>query len=176
MFIEVIAAALLIGLISGGKFSNLGRLSFRYVYAIFGAYLLQVGIDFLSPRYGFWGYPYLHILSYLILFFALVGNRKFPGMYLILAGTLLNFVVIAINGGLMPVRADIIPPEAAAMLATGHGGGHGLLTGATRWGFLADVFFISLLNQKQLISIGDMVIDIGVLVLIILGMRNSRKV
>ncbi|MCL4441480.1 MAG: DUF5317 domain-containing protein [Firmicutes bacterium] len=176
MFIEVLVAAIIVGLLSRGKLANLGRLDFRYVYVIFAAFLIQVGIDFWAPRQGFWGYPYLHIVSYILLFFALIRNRRLPGVSLILAGTALNFVVVALNGGQMPVRADIIPTQLAAALAAGHGGTHGLLTGATRLGFLADRIYISFLNQNQLVSLGDIVIDLGVLILVILGMRKAQEI
>ncbi|MHB9094992.1 MAG: DUF5317 domain-containing protein [Eubacteriales bacterium] len=176
MLIEALIGAIIVGLLSGGKFFNLGRLDFKYAYTIFAAFLIQVGIDFWAPSHVFWGYPYLHFASYILLFLALIQNRKLPGVYLILAGTALNFAVIALNGGQMPVRADVIPREMAAALAAGHGGTHGLLTGTTRLGFLADRIYISFLNQNQLVSLGDIVIDLGVLILVILGMRKTREI
>jgi len=172
MFIETLIFALIIGLVMKGKITNLGRLNFRYVYIIFLAYLIQVGIDFAALRYTFRGYPYLHIISYLLLFFALYKNRLIPGIRYILGGTAMNFAVIAANGGRMPVRADVIPDKLAEILATAQGGTHVLMNESTRLAFLADIFYISLPYQHMLISMGDIIIDLGILVLVVRGMRR----
>ena len=174
MFIEVLVIAIIIGLIQRGKFTNLGRLNFKYIYLVFAAYLIQVGIGFWAPRYAFGGYPYLHIGSYLLLLLVLRKNRHLPGMNYILGGTVMNFAVIAVNGGYMPVRADVIPKSMAAALATGHGGTHALMTASTKLGFLADIFYISLPYQKQLISMGDIIINVGLVILVILGMKKGK--
>lgn len=173
MFLEVIIIAILVGLITGGKMANLGRLDFKYFYMVIAAYVIQAGIDYWAPGNLFGGYPYLHLVSYFCLFFVLFQNRRLPGMYFILAGTLLNFIVIALNGGQMPVSPDILPPDLSQALATGHGGTHSLITGNTKMKFLADIFYIAYFNQKQMISIGDIIMDIGAFLLVILGMRKS---
>ena len=174
MFFEIIIAAVIIGLIAGGRFSNLSSLNIKYVYAILIAYLIQAGIDFGAPRWEFGGYPFLHTLSYVILLFALAKNRHLPGMQLILAGTLLNFAVIAFNGGQMPVRTDVIPAQLTDVLASGKGGTHGLMTDDTYLAFLADIFYIRLPYQHQLISIGDILINAGVVALIIKGVKGIK--
>ncbi len=171
MFLEVIALAVIIGLVLRGRFMNLGRLNIKYIYVILFAYLLQAAIDFWAPRHAFWGYPYIHVFSYFLLFFALVRNRSIPGMYFILAGTIMNFLVIVLNGG-MPVKGDVLPRQLAAAFATGHGGTHVLLTAGTRLSFLADIIYVVLPYQHQLLSIGDVIINVGVLVLVIKGMRG----
>jgi len=173
MFFEIIIAAVIIGMVTGGRFSNLSQLKIKFIYVIVLAYLIQVGIDFGAPRWEFGGYSYLHTLSYLILLFALVKNRSIPGMQLIIAGTLLNFAVIALNAGQMPVRADVIPAQMAE--ASGKGGTHGLMTGETTLAFLADIFYIKLPYQHQLISIGDILLNAGVLALIVKGIRGKTQ-
>ncbi len=172
MFIEALIIAVIIGLVSGGRLANLGRMNFRYVYMIIAAFLIQIGIDIWAPRQVFWGYPSLHVISYILLVSALWKNRPLPGMNYILGGTVMNFVVIAVNGGRMPVRADVIPPQLAKVLATGHGGTHVLMTEATRLGFLADIFYVSLPYKHILISMGDIIINVGILVLVVRGMKR----
>lgn len=172
MFELAFVAAVIIGLVLGGKFKNLSRLEFKYIYLVFAAFLIQLGIDLLAPRQPWGGYPYLHIFSYGLLFFTMIKNRHLPGMYFILAGTALNFVVIALNGGQMPVRPDVIPRDMAEVMAAGGGGTHGLLLENTRLGFLGDILYVSLPYQKQLISVGDLVIDVGLLIFIIQGMKG----
>lgn len=173
MLMVVIIAAILISLVSGGRIANLGRLDFRYFYLVLAAYLIQAGIDYWAPGHWMGGYPYLHIVSYFVLFFVLWHNRRLPGMYLILLGTLLNFTVIALNGGQMPVSAHFLPPKLAQTLGAGHGGTHGLLSGNTKLKFLADTIYIAYLNHKELISFGDIAIDAGAFVLVIAGTRKN---
>lgn len=173
MFLEVLAAATIIGLVAGGKLSNLGNLNIKYIYLIAASFLIQAGIEFLDPRYACGGYPYLHVFSYFILFFTLGQNRQMPGIYVILAGTALNFVVIALNGGRMPVRPDVLPQQLAAVMAAGRGGTHQLITESTRFQFLADKMYVVLPYQHQLISIGDIFINVGLLILVIWGMREG---
>ncbi|WP_418790996.1 DUF5317 domain-containing protein [Phosphitispora sp. TUW77] len=175
MFFELIIIALIIGLVTGGRFSRLSQLNFRFIYFIILAYLIQVGIDFGAPRWDFGGYSYLHNISYLILLFALIKNRNIPGMQIIIAGTLLNFAVIVLNNGQMPVRFDVIPAHMAEFLASGKGGTHGLISGETLLPFLADIFYIKLPYQHQLISIGDILINAGIMALIIKGLRGKTQ-
>lgn len=176
MFIEVIIIAILVGLIMGGKIANLGRINFKYFYLIIAAYVIQAGVDYWANGHLFGGSPYLHLVSYLILFFVLWQNRQLPGMYLIIIGTLLNFIVIALNGGQMPVNPTMLPSELSQALAAGHGGTHGLITGNTRVKFLADIFHIAYFNRNQLISIGDTIMDVGVFLLVIIGMKKTQNI
>lgn len=175
MFIEVIVVAILVGLIIGGKITNLGKIDFKYFYLVIAAYLIQAGIDYWATGRLFGGSPYLHLVSYFILFFVLWQNRRLPGMYLIITGTLLNFIVIALNRGQMPVDPNVLPSNLIQALAEGHGGTHGLITGSTKMKFLADIFHITYFNRNQLISIGDIIMDVGVFLLVLMGMRRSGE-
>lgn len=174
MFIEIIFIGIMIGLASGGSVYGLGRLELKFIYVIFTAYLIKAGIDFFAPGYHWGGYPYLHLFSYLLLFFALWKNKQIPGIYSISAGTALNFIVIVFNGGQMPVRADVIPNEMARVLAAGFGGTHGLLVEGTKFKFLADIFYLALPYQHQLLSAGDFLIDVGILILLVKATRSSK--
>ena len=171
MILETLAAAFIIGLIWGGRLTNLGSLQFRYIAFIFLAYLIQVGIDFGAPRYYLGVYPYLHMFSYVLLIMALLKNWSLSGIPLILTGTVLNFLPILFNNGQMPVRADMVTPAMAEILASGWAGTHGLTGPSTKLGFLADVIFLPLPYYPQLVSLGDLVINLGLLFLIIKGMK-----
>ena len=76
----------------------------------------------------------------------------------------------------MPVRADVLPQQLAAAMAAGMGGTHSLLTETTRLGFLGDVIYLPLPYENQLISIGDIVIDIGLVGFILRGMRGTGRI
>lgn len=176
MFLEIVAIAVIIGLIRGGSLSNLKKLDFKFVYLIFIAYLIQLGIDYWGTRHPWGGYPYLHIFSYFFLFYALYVNRRLPGLKLFMAGTILNFLPIVFNGGVMPVRSDVLPERVYAAFAAGLGGTHGLITEATRLKFLADTLYFPLPYQNQLLSVGDLVIDAGILAAIVGAIGKHSEV
>lgn len=176
MFLEIVAIAVIIGLIRGGKLTNLKKLDFKFVNLIFAAYLIQLGIDYWGKHQQWGGYPYLHIFSYFFLFWALYVNRKLPGLKLFMAGTVLNFLPIVFNGGVMPVRSDVLPEHVYQVFAAGLGGTHGLITEATKLKFLADILYVPLPYQNQLLSIGDLVIDAGILAAIVGAIGKHSEV
>lgn len=103
------------------------------------------------------------------LFFLFI-NRDQRGLWLIFIGVLLNFIVMAINGGRMPVSLDaaaILDPMYADALVQGLYGKHTPLTETTKLGFLGDV--IPITNpypRDQVISIGDIIMNIGIFIFI----------
>lgn len=176
MFLEIVAIAVIIGLIRGGKLFNLKKLDFKFVNLIFAAYLIQLAIDYWGTKHLWGGYPYFHVFSYFFLFYALYVNRRLPGLKLFMIGTVLNFLPIVFNKGVMPVRSDVLPASVHAAFAAGLGGTHGLITDATRLKFLADILYIPLPYQNQLLSVGDLVIDAGILAAIIGAIGKHSEV
>jgi len=105
------------------------------------------------------------LTSYLPLLILVLINRHREGMWLAGVGVLMNFSVIALNGG-MPVL------EGAAVVAAGLGGGaggfqlaldfkHVLLDASTRIPFLGDVIPVRLFGIGQVISLGDVLLAVG---------------
>jgi hypothetical protein len=94
-------------------------------------------------------------------------NREASGIWIAGIGVLMNFTVIAVNGG-MPVL-----PEAAA-IAGGEAGDlvlsakHVLLTDATHLPFLADIIPL----PGAVVSLGDVFLAIGVAVFLEDQMRQ----
>jgi hypothetical protein len=85
---------------------------------------------------------------------------------LIFIGVLLNFIVMAANGGRMPVSpeaASILDPFFIEALKNGLYGKHTLITESTRLALLGDIIPLSAPYPKeQVISLGDVVMNIGV--------------
>jgi hypothetical protein len=108
-FIIVAVLSGAIGLLRGGRIYNLTHLSIRWS----GLPLLALGLQ-LFIIYGparadarSFGLPALMILgSYVLLVFAVLANRRIPGMMLLGVGAALNLLVILLNGGWMPVTAE----------------------------------------------------------------------
>lgn len=176
MLLESVALAVLIGLLSGGKVNNLTKINLRRIWLPLFAFMLQFVLDFSGKQGVFAGWlhsllPVIHVASYLFLFWFVRTNWRLPGMKALALGTACNFLVIAANGGYMPVDPAQLGDKARLALAAGLGT-HGLLTPLSRFKLLADIIYISLpLLGKQLFSIGDALIDSGILILVIKTMR-----
>lgn len=171
MLIESLVLALLIGLLAGGKLKGLMGIKLKGVTLLILAVLLQA-IAFQAVQHHLLKepngvIPVLHTVSYLFLMGFAWLNRTLPGIYIFTAGVALNALVIGLNGGLMPVDPAILPEASRQALFKGTGT-HGLLTGNTHFNFLADRFYAEIPGlTKQLFSIGDVFIDIGIGYLII---------
>jgi len=159
----VIFAATTIALLRGGRLVNLADIRLRLWWLLPLGFGIQV-TPALLPDEAAWA-PVgvaLILISYLPLLLLVILNRGRKGMWLAGLGILMNFSVIAANGG-MPVLAE------AALAAAGYGEGirvvygfkHVALDGATHLSFLADVIPVRLFGQGQVISLGDVLLAVG---------------
>ena len=163
-----LVVAVVVGLLAGGRLSGLSTMRFRLAPLA----LVGLALQFLLPP-GNWPYVLLMISFVLLIAFA-VANLKTTGFTLILAGILMNFLVIAVNHG-MPVprwsleRSDQI--EELDYLIENGGAKHHLATEDDTLMFLADV--IPLPSPiRQSVSVGDIVAYVGVGYVIVAGMRR----
>jgi Family of unknown function (DUF5317) len=170
--IITVVLAVGIGLLTGGRLSGLSAMRFRLVPAALSGLLLQ----FLIPS-GIWQQVLL-FASFLLLTAFAVANIKIPGFTLILAGIVMNFLVIGVNAG-MPVprwsleRSDQI--QELQFLIEHGGAKHHLATEEDTLMFLADV--IPLPSPiRQSVSAGDVVTYAGVAYVIVAGMRRRRVI
>lgn len=161
-----------IGKVAGGRLSGLSAMRFRLVPAALAGLLLQ----FLVPS-GIWQQVLL-FASFLLLGAFAVANIRIPGFTLILAGIVMNFLVIGVNAG-MPVprwsleRSDQI--QELEFLIEHGGAKHHLATEEDTLMFLADV--IPLPSPiRQSVSAGDVVTYAGVAYVIVAGMRRRREI
>jgi hypothetical protein len=108
----------------------------------------------------------IYIVVYVLGLLFLYINRKNPGFLLILIGVFLNFLVMTLNGGRMPVSVEaaaILDPGYIEVLNDSLYAKHTMLTSSTYLGFLGDVIPISdPYPRTQIISIGDIIMNIGI--------------
>ncbi|MGG3467490.1 DUF5317 domain-containing protein [Neobacillus pocheonensis] len=108
---------------------------------------------------------YIYILVYILGLLFLIMNRKNPGFTLIFIGVFLNFIVMALNGGRMPVSleaASILEPGYLDVLKEELYAKHTALIDSTNLGFLGDIIPITKpYPRTQIISIGDIIMNIG---------------
>ena len=169
MLIAGIALGLVLGLIAGGNLGNLTSIELRRTWLLVAAVLVRFGTEFLlgsgvaiveAVRVP------LYAASFALLLYALWANRRYPGMSLAFVGSLMNGVVILVNGGYMPVwepsllAAGFTPADVSPAL-------HTVLPPALDASFLlhlgplADVIPIPVPVLNNVVSVGDFFITFG---------------
>jgi hypothetical protein len=174
----VIFLALALAVLRGGRLVNLGDIELRAWWLLFMALGLQLGTRFLPDEsWSEWAGLAMVLTSFLLLMVLVAMNRSKPGMWLAGIGVLMNFVVIAVNGG-MPVLAG------AAEVASGFTVADPDLTGtfkhvpldeSSRLTFFADVIPLRLLGIGEVISVGDIFLAVGLGVFLEYELRRPRR-
>ena len=115
MLLDAAVLTIIVGLIGGGRLGRLKNLDLRAPAVFIAAAAVQIGILVLGASgvsaAVLLGGP-VHILTYLLLLVGLWLNRHLWGVRIAALGVFLNFLVIAANGGSMPVDRALaaVPP------------------------------------------------------------------
>ena len=160
----VLIVAVTVAIIRGGRLSNLAEIELRLWPLLIVGFLVQ-GVTGFLPGNRSWSTTVgvgLLLFSYLIILSVVIANRSRPGLWLAGFGILMNFSVIAINGG-MPVLTE------AATVASGFEVNvvvedfkHVLLGPDSRLAFLADVIPVRFFwGTGTVISLGDVFLAVG---------------
>jgi len=176
MVYDGIVIGLVVGLLRAG-FSNgllaLANLRIRGGIIFPILLVLQLLLFYLQSRTNFPQFD----TGYVIMFFYVVGlvllwlNRSEKGFRTIMVGVFLNFLVMLLNGGKMPVSleaASFLEPEYVQMLMDGTVvSKHIMLDANTILPFLGDIIPLSPpYPRSQAISIGDIVMNVGIFIYI----------
>ena len=172
----VLFLALTISMLRGGRLVNLGDIELKGWWLLILAFGLQAATGLLGEDSDTAGLVMI-LLSFALLM-ALVGlNRSKPGMWIAGIGVLMNFTVIAINGG-MPVLAG------AAEVASGFTVSspdltdtfkHVPLDSSSRLTFFADVVPLRIVGIGEVISLGDIFLALGLGVFLESELRRPRR-
>ncbi len=172
MVYDGIVIGLIVGLIRGGIFGALRGLSRLQLVAgwMFPALLLFQFVFFYfqgrnEALQQYTGISIMAIYVIGLLFIAL--NRKQPGFKTILVGVFLNFIVMALNGGAMPVSleaAATLGPQFVDVLQNNDVVfKHAKLMEDTLLPFLGDIIpIVAPYPREMVISIGDIVMNVGI--------------
>lgn len=181
MLLVVLALSLIVGLLRGGKISRFGDFNLKNVGLIVLAFLVQAALRLAGPM----GWNFLrglawtiYAVSFLMLAYAIWGNRKTAGVPWILAGVIMNFVAIMANGGKMPVSGrlwamggmslDSLKPEVNFT--------HQLLTPDARLPWLTDVLRLpKALLLPTVFSAGDVAVMVGLFILVQVVMKPRAR-
>lgn len=155
----VLFVAMSVAVLRGGRLTNLADIRLRMWWLLPLGFAMQGIAGWIDPEIGF----YLVLLSYLPLMALMILNRDRAGLWLAGMGVLLNFTVIALNGG-MPVLEGAI--EVAAGFVPGgadlaNAAKHTEMGPGTILPFLGDVIPIRMASQGTVISIGDVFLAVG---------------
>jgi hypothetical protein len=175
LLLAVVVISVFLGYVFGGRLHRLEALLPRW----WGLVIIGLGFQFIRVPEGASGTDLVIrtavlSLSYtLLVAFALI-NVRMPGMFLVVIGLACNFAVIAVNGG-MPASAEALidsgQVDVIAYLQEEGAQKHHLLTDEDELTFLADVIPIPQ-PIGQAISVGDVIVYIGLIWLIVAAMRG----
>jgi hypothetical protein len=174
VLLTALIAGVAAGYLAGGRLRNLEHLTLRRPWLVLAALALQVAA--FSPVGAVLPQPttvVLHLVSYGLLAWFVLLNRRRLGVAIAGLGLVLNLVVIIANGGFMPASRAAL--ELAGASYGGETSNNSAVIGAgTRLEFLGDVFAVpSWVPAANVFSIGDLLIVAGVSVLLAASMRGA---
>lgn len=184
IYLVAIAIAITAGLAAGGNLKGIAKLKFRKGWVFFIAFFGQVLLQFLSSRGVTFSGRFALIscaVIYLILSVGFLLNRHISGIPIIWTGMMLNAVAMLANGGKMPVDTDILVKygmiKELEAVSIGLDIRHIPMDADTKLAFLCDRFYPpSVLSvMSGVISIGDIVIALGLFALVFSLVYNLRK-
>ncbi|NMA64685.1 MAG: DUF5317 domain-containing protein [Clostridiaceae bacterium] len=183
MLFLTLASAVILGLIRGGKLTNLTKIRLLHPWLIFISVLLESSLIFLSKYNIALARPIVFIsiaVQYLFLFLFVWLNRQLPYSILIGLGSLFNGLVILLNGGTMPL-VDIDPYIGNSnftyeYLLNGNLPIYHIINEDTILWFLGDIIRIPY-PFSVFISIGDIFLYAGVFLLLqsLIAQKKAKK-
>lgn len=167
-----IAAAVVVALLRGGNLRNLGDIHIRWAWLA----LLALAIQLIAIRFMLdWLGPARVLLpvTHMVIVAVAWANRDLDGMWLLAAGVALNLVVIAANGGFMPITPALLAQVGIAEsidsieLHTRLAGSENLILarGETALWWLSDIIPLRF-PIGTVVSIGDILISAGIFLFI----------
>jgi hypothetical protein len=174
LWIAAIGIGLLAGFATRGRIDNLAQLHFRWPWLVVAVLAVRAAAV-LTPLRGVEGVQYVYAAGLAALVaWALWHVNRVAGIWLVAAGSALNLVVIAANGGRMPVAPEL----AGSLVQRGHIGQYVVMATGTHLNWLAD--WISLRGLTgwgplEAYSPGDLLVALGIAAITAQAMRSSAR-
>jgi hypothetical protein len=162
----------------GGRLSRLSDLALNSYGVALAAFAVQLLVIYL-PALDRQIVAALLALSYGVLAWFVWRNRHLPGMWLIGAGLLANWLVMLANGGFMPVTYEALDAAGKSSLVTETTAGTRVFgskdillpAGDTRLWILSDIFIVPPpFPVSAVFSVGDLLMALGMFRLVEFGM------
>lgn len=187
LYIIVILFAILIGIVVSkvkGSKPDLNNIKLKKPWLILPSLVLQILSSIAETKGIKFNMPVTLIINtavFAFVFLLVWANRRYIGLWFIGLGALLNSLVMVFNGGRMPVDISLLGDKAylaeyVDLIVRDADNKHALISEATRLPFLADVIslpgFLGL--GMPLISIGDIIVAVGLFVLCLQFCINNK--
>ena len=185
MLFETLIVALVAGLVFGGSIRNLPGIHLHWPGFLFAGAIIRYVPHLLNSLFpSLFNKLYLNygialttvaaaffVASYVFLIAGVAVNLKEWTMYIMLAGIVMNFIVVGENGGFMPVSAEGLAGAGFPMSRIIDGVidlNHIITTDDTRFMFLSDIFVVTKPYPfPKLLSIGDLVMCAGLFIFMV---------
>jgi hypothetical protein len=178
MYLEALIFAIILGYLLKGSLKNLDSTKIKGLYLVFIAFFIEFLIVILITKNllikGSITFILDLIMYVLLILFTYLNRRSIP-IIIIAIGFMLNALPIFLNSGAMPVdvnatvKAGLYPSVEDAKIA--HEGLYTIIDSNTKLWFLGDIIPKTFL-RRVVLSIGDIVIGIGLMLFVVTGMKN----
>ena len=179
MFLSTILVALIVGALAGGGLPRLADLKLRWTILLVVALALRLAAG-LTPEAGIdipvgWAY----IAAYGLIFAWLWGNWKVPGLQIASVGIGANMAAVLINAGQMPIWSSAFYAAGFTDATIAADPFHFLLRTDTVASFVAqgglfgDVIPLPIPYIRDVISIGDVLLALGIFWAIVYSMTRA---
>lgn len=164
------------GYLSGGRLSHIKQVDTPNFWLIVGGFILRFAVVIIPVGGANW----IALIGMGLVLAGTVWGIRTPGMTAICIGAGCNILVMAANGGRMPVSLAMAERlrlyDVIERLEKGRFLNHTVLTEHTVFPFLADIFpyFSLVFFQPFFLSIGDYIIGIGVMWFLVKAMRGRE--
>jgi DHA3 family macrolide efflux protein-like MFS transporter len=182
MFLSTVALALIVGAFAGGGIPRLADLKLRWTVLLIVALLLRV-LAGLSRETGIgadmpvgWAF----IAAYGLILVWLWGNWRVPGLQIASVGIVANLIAVLINAGQMPIWSAAFFAAGFTEADIANDPFHFLLRADTvgefvaRGGLFGDVIPIPIPFIRDVVSIGDVLLAIGIFWAIVYSMTRAE--
>ena len=174
MLVESLGTSIVVGKLRGGSLSNIKDASLEKWYFFVSGFLVEFAAVYMASKgAGFFreNILFIHGLSYMLLFIGIYFNWGTIAFRIVFTGIFLNFLVIMLNGGQMPVSGEAMQGIGLMdnMLAVRDGKiiTHTLIDSQTVFKYLGDIFVLGKpYPRPKVFSIGDVIMALGIFIYI----------
>ena len=159
----VLFVSVTVALLRGGRLINLADIRLRAWWLLFVGFGLQLATNFV-PEDASWASSAavaLVLASFVPLLILVYLNRDKPGMWLAGLGILMNFTVIALNGGMPVLREAVLIASGGETVAIFDDHKHVVMDADSLLPTLGDVIPLRLIGVGTVISLGDVFLAVG---------------
>jgi MFS family permease len=181
MFLSTILLALIVGALLGGRFPRLADLRLRWSILLVVALGLRIAAT-LSRELNvptFFQLGWLYLAAYGLILVWLWFNWRVPGLQVAAVGVVANLFAVVANGGQMPIWAAAFSAAGFTEAQIANDPFHVLLRADTvasfvaSGGLLGDVVPIAVPIIRDVVSLGDILLALGIFWAIVYSMTRS---